>query len=224
MTKDQIDLSNHLESFPPAYLAAKTEADLAVLQQFQIGNTCTLHCISSAFQILTGRVIQPAELAEELDALPFFTRLPYRSWNNGPVTPFQQVALIRKLAKEMNLPLSVRLMHPSLNELITMIRQSGITVLVTIGWLRKFAPVITLGEETASYGNPSPINWHTMLAAAYDPLHKDVAGNWKPWGFINSWVDHGSHLFWMTNHDFLRAWSFFTPFGGIRPAVVVERS
>jgi hypothetical protein len=221
MPKDQTDVSNHLDSSLPLYLAGKSESELARYQQFQIGNTCALHCISTAIQILTGRIIHPSELAEELDALPFLRRLPYRWWKDGPVSPIQQVTRIRKLTKELNLPLSTKLTHPIPNELIVLIREPDTVALVTIGWLKGNAPAITLGDGNTSYADNSQINWHTMVPAAYDPTRRDIAGLVKPWGFINSWVNQGDKLFWIPDADFIRSWSFYTPFGGCRSTVII---
>jgi len=221
MPVDQSDLSKHPETNPLACLAGMSEKSLAEYQHVQVGNTCALHCICTAFHILTGKIISPVDLAEELDALPFLRRLPYRWWKDGPVAPIQQVSLIRYLARELTAPLSARLTHPTAIELITQIRQPGIVTLVTIGWLKGSSPVISLGEGTISYADNAHTSWHTLIAAAYDPDHKDSTGNLKPWGFINSWVNQGNKLFWMSDPDFIKSWSFYTPFGGIRPAVII---
>ncbi len=210
-----------MESSQPAYLAGMPEKGLAEYQHNQVGNTCTLHCISATVQILTGRTISAEDLAEEIDALPFLTRLPFRWWKDGPVSPIQQVLIVRKLAKELNLPLSAELTHPKTNELIAIIRKPGTVCPVTIGWMKGNAPSITLGDGSTSYADNSRINWHTMIAAAYDPFHRDNTGQVKPWGFINSWVNQGNHLFWISDADFIRSWSFYTPFGGCRSTVAI---
>ncbi len=212
------NLSNHKQT---TYLAGMTEANLAKFQNAQEGNTCTLHCITSAIRLLTGKLISPLDLADELDALPFFRRLPYRGWRDGPVAPIQQANLMRKLAHDLGLPLSFRRSNLKADILINYISQPGKVVMVTIGWGNNNAPALTLGDGTASYA-PANLTWHTIIAAAYDPLHIDRAGQIKPWGFINSWVNGGEQLFWMTDADFMRSWSFWTPFGGIRPAVIVS--
>ena len=94
--------------------------------------------------------------------------------------------------------------------------------MVTIGWAKHAAPAITLGTGTSSYANNMSLTWHTIISAAYDPLHIDNGGLQKPWGFINSWVNGGDYLFWMADGDFRKAWSFYTPLGGFRPAVVIS--
>jgi hypothetical protein len=221
MSNVERTLSKNLESSQPAYLAGLPEKNLAQYQHNQVGNTCTLHCIRAAIQILTGKKISAEELAEEVDALPFFTRLPYRWWKDGPVSPSQQVAIVRKMAEELNLPLSARLTHPKPDDLITLIRQPDTVVQVTIGWIKQNAPAITLGDGTVSYTPNSLINWHTMIIAAHDPTHRDIAGLVKPWGFINSWVNQGDKLFWISDADFIRSWSFYTPFGGFRSTVII---
>jgi hypothetical protein len=221
MSNVEIALSNNLESSQPAYLAGMAEKSLSEYQHNQIGNTCALHCICTAIQILAGRTISAQDLAEEIDALPFLNRLPYRWWKDGPVSPIQQVTLIRKLAEELNVPLSARLAYPKPNELIALIREPATVALVTIGWLKGNAPAITLGDGNTSYADNSRINWHTMVPAAYDPTHRDIIGQVKPWGFINSWVNGGDKLFWISDTDFISSWSFFTPFGGCRSTVAI---
>ena len=223
MSDNQNDLSNDINFNKPVTLAGMSEKSLAAYQHNQVGNTCTLHSISAAIQLLSGRVIDPAELADELDAMNFFQRLPYRCWKNGPVTPFQQVALLRRLVKDMGLSLQVGLSHPTHPGLIDLIQQPDTVVMVTIGWAKHAAPAITLGTGTSSYANNMSLTWHTIISAAYDPLHIDTGGLQKPWGFINSWINDSDYLFWMPDGDFRKAWSFYTPLGGIRPAVVIKK-
>ena len=223
MSQVENNLSNSTSLGSTAYLMTLPERKLAEYQRNQVGNSCTLHCISSAFKLLNACEIDPAGLAEELDALPFLRRIRYRGWKDGPVTPLQQAALIRRLVGELSLPLTVTLDHPSINGLITLIRRPETVVLTTIGWQKHSAPAITLGTGNISYADNQHLNWHTMIAAAYDPLHIDKTGVQKPWGFINSWTNGGNHLFWMSGSDFQKSWSFYTPFGGKRPAVVITR-
>lgn len=208
----------------PAYPGKLTEIDLAGLQRLQAGNSCVPHSLCAAFQLLTGREIDPRELDAELNLLPFFSRLRYRSWNNGPVTPLQQVALARTLASNLDLQVTARLAHPEPSGLVDLIRQPATAVLVTIGWWKHHPPGIFRGTDTVSQADGSGTQWHTMLAAAYDPGHRDSSGNERPWGFVNSWVDRGETLFWMSDADFLRSWQFYTPFGGRRPAVILQRT
>lgn len=221
MTNAARALSNNLESSQPVYLAGMPEKILAEYQNSQVGNTCTLHCIRAAFQILTGRTISADDLAEEIDALPFLQRLRYRWWKDGPVSPIQQVSIIRRLAGELSLPLSARLAHPKPHELVALISQPETAALVTIGWMKGTAPAITLGNGNTSYADNTRLNWHTILAAAYDPTHRDIVSQVKPWGFINSWVNQGESLFWISDADFMRFWSFYTPFGGCRSTVIM---
>jgi hypothetical protein len=60
-----------------------------------------------------------------------------------------------------------------------------------------------------------------MLFAAYDPEHKsgDIS---TPWGFINSWVDEGSGLFWMSDPDFRRSWGTPIPRWGKNAVVLLS--
>jgi hypothetical protein len=43
-----------------------------------------------------------------------------------------------------------------------------------------------------------------MLLVTYDSDHIDMAGNAKPWGFVNSWVPGGQLLYWMSEDDLNR--------------------
>jgi hypothetical protein len=223
MPEKQHDLSNDINYNKTVTLAGMSEKSLAAYQHNQVGNTCTLHSISAAIQLLSGRVIDPAELADELDAMNFFRRLPYRFGINGPVSPLQQVALLRRLINDLGLSLQIGLSHPTIPGLIDLIHQPDTVVMVTIGWAKHAAPAITLGAGTSSYANNISITWHTIISAAYDPMHIDTGGLQKPWGFINSWVNGGEYLFWMADGDFRKAWSFYTPLGGFRPAVIITK-
>ena len=153
MSDNQHALSNDINYNKPVTLAGLTEKSLAAYQHNQVGNTCTLHSISAAIQLLSGRVIDPAELADELDAMNFFQRLPYRFGKNGPVSPLQQVSLLRRLIKDMGLSLQVVYPIPTLPGLIDLIHQPDTVVMVTIGWAKHAAPAITLGTGTSSYAN-----------------------------------------------------------------------
>ena len=212
-----------LSSFPRVTLGGLTERSLASYQMEQVGNNCAVHSISTSFWLLSGWELSPSELAEELDNLPFLPRLPFRMWRDGPISPMQQVHLVHTLAKGAHLHIKAHLTHPGPADLVELIRKPDTAVLVTIGWRRGHAPVISLGENTTSEADNTHSLWHTMIAAAHDPLHRDSAGTPKPWGLINSWVNGGEALYWMPDADFKRAWSCFTPFGGIRPAVVIEK-
>ncbi len=84
-------------------------------------------------------------------------------------------------------------------------------------------PAPALDLTSAGGGAPLQLNAHAMVLAAYDPTHLDHAGNPAPWGFINSWADGGSELYWMPDADFQQAWDHDIPLAGSHNAVVITR-
>ncbi|HEX9710887.1 MAG TPA: hypothetical protein VGB42_13095, partial [Candidatus Thermoplasmatota archaeon] len=100
-------------------------------------------------------------------------------------------------------------------------------MVVTIGWDDAHVPDIARGSDTttsAGGGAPLQINAHAMVLAAYDPGHVDGNGTPAPWGFVNSWADGGSEIYWMPDADFQQAWAHEIPFVGSRNAVVITRA
>jgi hypothetical protein len=97
-------------------------------------------------------------------------------------------------------------------------------VIVTIGWDDANVPDIARTSDDANRaggGAPLQINAHAMVLAAYDPNHLDRNGNAAPWGFVNSWADGGTEIYWMPDADFQQAWTHEIPLVGSRNAVVI---
>ena len=115
------------------------------------------------------------------------------------------------------------MLHLSTQVLQNLIADESLACLVTIYWLRGKAPAIYHWQSTQDMNEYHGTNAHTMLLAAYDPTHFNGKVN-TPWGFINSWVDRGSGLFWMAQKAFDRSWGFTLPVIGNHAAVVISRN
>ena len=61
-----------------------------------------------------------------------------------------------------------------------------------------------------------------MLLAAYNPEHYSGSLT-TPWGFVNSWIDGGTELFWMPENDLRKAWNIaFFPLN-LRLSVIIKK-
>jgi hypothetical protein len=111
-------------------------------------------------------------------------------------------------------------------DLVAYLQHSDTTVIVTIGWDDAHVPDIARTSDTANSargGAPLQINAHAMVLGAYDPGHVDRNGNPAPWGFVNSWADGGTEIYWMPDADFQQAWSHEIPLVGSHNAVLITR-
>lgn len=144
---------------------------------------------------------------------------------NGPTSPAQQVNLLRRIADREGLRgLEITRHSSSVEEIQSILTSPNQVVLVTIGWLFSAGPKIMPGKTTTNLNSStSRFGYHTMLLAAYSPEHIHEDGVIRPWGFINSWIDGGSNIFWISDLEFRRSWSILTPLGGIRSAVILTR-
>jgi len=70
-------------------------------------------------------------------------------------------------------------------------------IIYTIYWTGLNIPDISNSSNLIP--NDAVLTGHTMIFAAYDPSHKNSAGNIVPYGFINSWGAHD--LSWMSEQD-----------------------
>lgn len=206
----------------PVYWRGHTEAHLASYQQLQLGNNCAQNAIATALNLLFNLNINGNHLAKLIDQTPLVDLLRYRLWPNGPTTPLNQCHLLEDIARYQGLRLSARLERGSLQSLSAHISNPNSVSLITIGWLPRRAPVITRGNQSINFNANTGFGFHVMLAAAYDPTHINQAGTTCPWGFINSWLDGGEELFWMSTAHLKSSWGFFTPFGGTFPMVSVR--
>lgn len=164
----------------------------------------------------------------------------FRVWPGGPTMPRQQAALARRLAEAHDLPITAEALRGTPEDLLFLLGQPGTTVILTFGWGKDERPrIVGPDGKFATFSVPdtlltlrdtvikAPFNAHTMLLAAYDPnrtakdKRKTVT---TPWGFVNSWIDGGSGLYWMTEDDFRRAWRYVIPGVGRQKMVVIRRS
>ncbi len=207
---------------PKASLRSLPETELAAYQSLQTGNDCGLHALSAAIRLLTNVEIPPSQLIEETNRLwwkgHFFRVFP--SW---AITPHQLARLANYLAKRENLRLSAEVLHLSTQVLQNLIPDSSLACVVTIYWLPGKAPAIYHWNRPRNINDRNGLEGHTMLLAAYDPSHYNGEVN-TPWGFINSWVDRSSGLFWMENAAFEKSWGFPLPGIGNHAAAIISRN
>lgn len=207
---------------PKASLRSLPENDLAALQSLQTGNDCGLHALSAAIHLLCNVDIPPRSLIEETNRLwwrgRFFRVIP--SW---AITPQQLARLANYLARRENLPISAQVLHLSTQVLQNLIPDPSLACVVTIFWLPGKAPSIYHWNSPQNVNEHHRLEGHTMLLAAYDPSHFNGEVN-TPWGFINSWVDRSSGLFWMGQEAFEKSWGFSLPIIGKHAAVIISRN
>ena len=202
----------------PKLLKGKTEAELAGFQVRQVGNTCSFHAIAVALQLLLNSTIDPDALSEETNRLWWRGQF-MRVAPNWAVTPRMQVRIIRYLAQLHALPITAAYQRGNSETLTELLSEPTVVPIITIIWHWRKAPPIYLGNTTQNFNNTRSAGGHSMILAAFDPLHSANGQFITPWGFINTWDDNTEQLFWMTDHDFHRAWRFWLP--GIGPNSVV---
>jgi hypothetical protein len=205
-------------------LLRKTEAELAAFQTEQIGNTCSFHAVSSAIQLLLNKNFDPRTLSQEINQRWWRGQF-MRVAPNWAVTPRMQTRIVRYLADKNHLPVSAAYHRSDPESLLTILASpdEDVIPIVTLMWLWRQAPPIYYGDSIHNMNKLRGVGGHSMILAAYDPEH--WAGNQfpTPWGFVNSWRSHTSHLFWMVDADFRKAWRFWLPGVGPNALVLVSR-
>ena len=206
-----------------AMIKSFSEAELASFQTLQQGNDCALHAISSAIRLLTDAEYAPTDLIKLADRLWWQARF-YRLYPGGGIFPHMQVGLLNYLIKRDRLSLSARLFHLSPDILRNLPYDDDLAALVTVYWLPRRAPGIFRGNSSFNYNSVNNLSGHTMLFSAYDPDHYSGEKWHTPWGFINSWIDGGTDLFWMTDEGFKTSCGFRAPWIGYNATVVISKS
>ena len=205
-------------------LHMKSEPELAGYQSRQVGNTCSFHAISVSLRMLLDYTLDPMALSEEINRLWWRGRF-MRVAPDWAVTPRMQVRIVHHLASTHGLPVAAAYHHgdpENLSEYLADVTQIPV---ITIIWPWRKAPPIYLGSTSLNFNDTRSTGAHSMILAAYDPLHTNVEGQViTPWGFINPWKDNTTQLFWMTDDDFRRAWRFWLPGVGRNPLVLIEQS
>ena len=210
-------------SSSPKILHEKTEPELAGYQVRQEGNTCSFHAIAVALKLLLNHVIDPMLLSDEINRLWWHGRF-MRVAPDWAVTPRMQVRIVRYLTKLHDLPITVKYMREKPDTLHELLSDPTFVPIVTIIWRWRKAPPIYFGNTTQNFNNTRSAGGHSMILAAYDPLHSANDEFITPWGFINTWKDNTNQLFWMTDQDFHRAWRFWLPGIGPNPVVTIRRN
>ncbi len=201
-------------------LKAFPETKLAKLQTLQTGNDCAVHSIVAAIELLTDVKLDPAEIIAELNRIWWQGRF-YRLLPKSAITPPLQLRLLRYLANKHDLPLHGTLLHLSPEVLRATAETDNIASLVTIYWWFNHSPNIYYRDQPKNYNREKGANGHTMLFAAYDPEHYNGEIH-TPWGFINSWVNAGTGLFWMEDQAFQKAWSLPIPRWGNNATLIIS--
>ncbi len=204
-------------------LQSKTEAELAGYQVCQVGNTCSFHAIAVALHLLLNYSIDPMTLSEEVNRLWWRGRF-MRVAPDWAVTPRMQVHIVRYLAQIHNLPITASFQRGHPDSLPELLSDPERIPIITVIWRWYQAPPIYLGNTTQNFIITRTAGGHSMILAAYDPLHLANDQFKTPWGFINPWKDQTDQLFWMTDSDFRRAWRFWLPGIGRHPLVVIRRT
>lgn len=162
-----------------------------------------------------------------------------RLWAGGPVAPREQAMLARKLAQDYGIAVQAEAVRGTPDDLLRLLADPHTKVLVTFGWSGSDRPEIMHPDgKFRQFGKPDvvkiggstfelPFTAHVMLLAAYDPDRRGMKDGREiaaPWGFVNSWVDGGDGLYWMTEDDFRKAWRFVIPTVGRQKMVVLRRA
>jgi hypothetical protein len=212
----------------PVYWGGLTEAQLAAYQHRQgdTRNDCADYSVAAVLNMFQGGAVQGSDVAQAGDVGGLL--YGYRLWANGPTTPQQASNLVNAIADRAGLPLEATAVKPQTSaELVQYLQQPDTAVIVTIGWDDAHVPDIARTSDTgnsAQGGAFLQINAHAMVLAAYDPAHLDRNGNPAPWGFVNSWTNGGTEIYWIPDADFQRAWSHDIPLVGSHNAVVITRT
>jgi hypothetical protein len=211
----------------PVYWGGLTEAQLASYQRRQgdTRNDCADYSVAAVLNMFQGAAVQGSDVARAADLGNLL--YGYRLWPNGPTTPQQAANIFNAIADRADLPLSAAAAKPPTSaDLVQYLQQPDTAVIVTIGWDDANVPDIARTSDPgngAGGGAPLQINAHAMVLAAYDPGHLDRNGNPAPWGFVNSWADGGTEIYWIPDADFQQAWSHDIPLVGSHNAVVITR-
>ena len=199
------------------------EAELALLQNRQVGNTCTLHAITTSLRLLLGFNLDPMALSEEVDQLWWRGKL-MRVFPGWAVTPKGQVRILRYIAKTRGLAVNA-VFHKGIPEILPgTLSDDTVIPIITLTWLWRQAPPIFYGEDPSKLNTSNKPGGHSMILAAYDPDHAVGGTIAAPWGFINPWRNQANRLYWMQDHDFRNAWRFKVPFNGPNPLVLIYRT
>jgi hypothetical protein len=212
----------------PVYWGGLTEAQLAAFQRRQgdTRNDCADYSVAAALNMFQGGAVQGSDVARAGDLGTVL--YGYRLWPNGPTTPQQAANLVNAIADRAGLPLEATAVKPQTSaDLVRYLQQPDTAVIVTIGWDDAHVPDIARASDTgnsAQGGAALQINAHAMVLAAYDPSHLDRNGSPAPWGFVNSWANGGSEIYWIPDADFQQAWSHDIPLVGSHNAVVITKT
>ncbi len=165
--------------------------------------------IASQLNYLFGTDFNGNKIGASIDNQSYPGILRWRMWPDGPVTPRQQMRIAQDVAEVSGLSITTSIeSYFSIDDVIDLLLEPNITIGVTIIWDSDNKPSITIGDGTVNKLGDSefPIGAHGMFLVAYDETHRDTDGVVRPFGFVNSWVDGGDDLYWMTYDDFYESW------------------
>ncbi len=186
---------------PPVYWRNKTEAELAVYEQYQgMYNDCGAFSVAAATNMLTGSNLKGHDVAQLGDVGWLSPAGGTRLWPGSAIAPGNQANLanwINTFAQGSKAPIprfSAKATKGTPVDLRKLLTEPNKVVIVTLGWKD------TKGGKKAG---------HAEVVVAYDPTHKD-----GPWGLLNWWDPvPDNKIRWMSDTDFQKQWNYQFPAG-----------
>ena len=183
------------------YWRNMSEMDLAQYQVMQNGNNCAMNAIAASLNMIYGNnLVHGDDLGSTVDTNRYSWR--YRLGRNSATLPFEQRYIIDNISSYGNLGLSVVSGSKDKKDMIDNLKDPQKIQIVTNTWNGTGPYYYYQGKGVAPKSSKLPTG-HTVVLVAYDDTQVDMSGAIKtPWGVVNSWVNGGNNIFWMTDNDF----------------------
>ncbi|MCJ7716965.1 MAG: hypothetical protein MUO54_10670 [Anaerolineales bacterium] len=190
------------------YWRGWAEKQLASYQQNQgSSNHCGKFAAATTLNMLYGGSLTGEMLVEWLN-MSFLKGTPrYTVFGNSNGSfIFQTANMVRKLGRLNGLYPDVKIKRGDSQTLKNNLKLGNVLLIVSVTYFQDKEPVIALGESSSSsLGATRLVGGHLMVLGAFDPQHKNEAGNPTPWGFLSSWPSK-ENLYWVSEDDFKRSW------------------
>lgn len=213
---------------PSLYWRGWSEAQLAAYQQDQgQSNHCAKYAAASALNLLYGTALSGASLVSWVNSriLRGTGRYTILGNHNGSLV-YQTANLLREMARQHGLQPLIRTGFGTGPDLKSRLADGSRLTLVSVTYFQGEEPRIARGSSPeSSLGGSQGLGGHLMILGAYDPDHRNRAGEATPWGFLSSWASRDK-LYWMEEGDFHRTWgklSFFNMITVSREREPLER-
>jgi hypothetical protein len=190
------------------YWRGWSESQLAAFQQDQgNSNHCAKYAAASALNLLYGTALAGEDLVRWVNSLILKgTGLYTILGNNNGSLVYQAANLVRRLARQNGLGPLVRSGFGTASDIRDRLKDGGALTIVSVTYFQGKEPLIARGSNTtSSLASTRVLGGHLMILGAYDPGHKNTAGEATPWGFLSSWANK-DQLYWMRKDDFRRSW------------------